>query len=56
MKTTKRKKQETLAHNVEVYNHLNDEYIKSNELTIPEQIFAWVVASLMIIALIYAIL
>lgn len=56
MKPTRRKKQQSPAQNVEVYNHLNDEYIKSNEITISEQIFAWVVASLIMIALIYAIL
>lgn len=56
MKTTKRK--QSPAHNVEVYNHVDDEikYIKSNEITIPEQIFAWAVVALIFILLTYLIL
>jgi hypothetical protein len=61
---TRRKKQlktETItssAHNVEVYDHVNDEikFIKSNEITIPEQILAWSIVALIFIVLTYIIL
>ena len=57
---TRRKKQvkTSPAHNVEVYDHVDDEikYIKSNEITIPEQIFAWAVVALIFILLSYLIL
>lgn len=57
---TRRKKQvkTSPAHNVEVYDHVDDEigYIKSNEITIPEQIFAWVLVALIFILSAYMIL
>jgi hypothetical protein len=57
---TRRKKQvkESSAHNVEVYDHVNDEvkFIKSNEITIPEQILAWLIVVLIFIVLTYIIL
>lgn len=59
----RRKKQlktETVAStkNVEVYDHVNDEinFIKSNEITIPEQILAWSIVALIFIVLTYIIL
>ena len=44
--------------NVEVYDHVNDEikFIKSNEMTIPEQILAWFIVALIFIVLTYIIL
>lgn len=59
MATRRKKKVNTSpAHNVEVYDHVDDEigYIKSNEITIPEQIFAWVVVALIFILSAYMIL
>jgi hypothetical protein len=57
---TRRKKQvkASSAHNVEVYDHVNDEvkFIKSNEITIPEQILAWLIVVLIFIVLTYIIL
>ena len=52
---TRRKKQvkASPAHNVEVYDHVKDEvkFIKSNEITIAEQIFSWLVVALVFIFL-----
>jgi hypothetical protein len=44
--------------NVEVYDHVKDEikFIKSNEITIAEQIFSWLVVALVFIFLTYIIL
>jgi hypothetical protein len=60
---TRRKKQlktETITstNNVEVYDHVTDEikFIKSNEMTIPEQILAWSIVALIFILLTYIIL
>ena len=57
---TRRKKQvkTSPAHNVEVYDHVTDEvkFIKSNEITIAEQIFSWLVVALVFIFLTYIIL
>jgi hypothetical protein len=57
---TRRKKQvkTSPAHNVEVYDHVKDEvkFIKSNEITIAEQIFSWLVVALVFIFLTYIIL
>lgn len=58
--TTRRKKQVKTSpvQSLEVYDHVDDEirYIKSNEITIPEQIFAWAVVALIFILLTYMIL
>lgn len=60
MATTRRKKKvdPSTAPNVEVYDHVKDEvkYIKSNELTIQEGIFAWVVAFILFIMVAYMFL
>lgn len=60
MKTKRKntKKDTRVVQNVEVYDHLNSkiEYIKSNELTLADQILAWIFASMVVILIVYIIL